>query len=193
MTGSAKKPGFTLIEVIIFVALASIVYVGISKMIPKRRPVDGVKELFMGLNNLTAMACQEAVLKQLPARLDFKVSKKRGLVNVSAKIFDPAKSDQKNRVFKKIDGGFVNSKFEFPKNIELVRWWTDSGKSSSDLDGLKVNISPDGFSQIAIFHLVEMNDYEKKNLSAITNPFMGEFKKVSGFLRIPKSDSEQAK
>ena len=193
MTDSAKKPGFTLIEVVIFVALASIVYVAISKMIPKHRPTDGVKELFLGLNNLTSMACQEAVLKQLPARLDFKISKKRGLVNVSAKIMDPTKTEHKKRVFKTINGGFISCKFEFPKNIELIQWWTDSGKSGSDLQDLKINISPDGFAQIAIFHFLEVKDYEKQKFSAIINPFMGEFKKVSGFLNMPKSESEKAK
>lgn len=191
MVMPAKKPGFTLIELVIFVALAGIIYGAISQMIPKRRPADGAQELFVGLNNLISLSGQEAVSKQLPARLEFKTSRKRGLVNVRAKVMDRAGKGKK--AFKNIESGFVSSKFEFPANVELVRWWTDSGKSSDGGDELKINVSPDGFAQIAIMHFIEESDGEKKKFSGIINPFMGELKKSPGFMRMPKSESEKSK
>ncbi len=186
---TAKKPGFMLLDVILFVALAGVFYLAISQMIPKKRTGQDLDELFLSLNSLCALATQEAVCKQLPACLEFKPSSKNGQMQVRAKIVDYLDKTGK-KVFSPIKNGFVQNKFSFPKSVHLISWWTDQGKSGDSNQTFAINISPQGFCQVAILHLTEVQTGVEKPYSAIINPFLAKFKNYPGFVEMPTSKNE---
>lgn len=172
-----------MIELLLFVALAGIFYVIIIQMIPKKRSGQDVHEFFLSLNSLCALATQEALCKQTQATLEFKKSSKNAQWQVRAKILDNIDLQGKKN-FKAIQNGFVQNKFLFPKNINLVKWWTDQGKAEEAGENFEINISSRGICQYSILHLVEINAGVEKKYSAIINPFLAKFEQQIGFCEV---------
>lgn len=190
MSLTSKKPGLMLLDLLIFVCLAGLFYLSISKMIPKRRVGQNIDDFFIGLNDLSSLAIQEAYFRQLPAKLEFKQSNKTGSIKLKALIMD--KFDEKGHpIFKEIENGFIKSSTELPRNINLVRWWTDTQKKESSDKKFEINVSRDGIPQIAILHLSTTLDDQKFDFSAVGDPFLGTFRKESSFKEIPKPDTDK--
>lgn len=185
-----KKPGFMLFDLLLFVALAGIFYLSISKMIPKKPVGQNIDDFFIGLNDLSSLATQEARFRQLPARLEFKQSKKTDNLKLKALIMESV-DEQGGPVFKDIENGFVKNSITLPKSINLMRWWTDTGHGELSEQKFNINISRDGIMQPTILHLRTVINDEQIDLSAVSEPFIGIFKKESGFKEIPKPESNQ--
>lgn len=186
----AKKPGLMLLDLLIFVCLAGIFYISISKMIPKKRIGQNVDDFFIGLNDLSFLVTQESFFRQLPAKLEFKQSKKTGSIKLKALIMD--KLDAKGHpVFKEIENGFIKSSTELPTSINLIKWWTDTGKGETTDTKFDINVSRDGIPQPAILHLSTTIDNQKVDFSAVSDPFIGIFKKENGFKEIPKPEKNK--
>ncbi len=177
-----KRPGFSLLELLLAIALAGTLYTSIQYLVPKRRSGQDVEDFFNGINNLCALAIQESIAKQRPTSLVINQSKKNESLQVKAQILEHS-SGGKN-IFKTIGTSFIPSKFKCPKNISLVRWWTSSEGQGSGPD-LRIYISEEGMTQVVILHLTNTHNGQQQEFSAILNPFLGLFKNAAGFVKIP--------
>lgn len=150
-----------------------------------------MQEVFLSLNSLCSLATQEAASKSLPACIEFKKSKNNQW-KAHAKILEKIDVEGKKH-FKPIYNGFVQNKFTFPKNISLAKWWTDqkNDNDSVEKDAFVINISNQGFCQVAILHLIENSGGTEKKYSAKTNPFLAKFEKHSGLIEIPQKDQDE--
>ena len=169
-----------MLEVMIFVSLAGIMYVAVSQMIPKKQLSHSIDELVLGLNSLAAQAAQEAVCKSLPAQLEFKPSK-NGYFQVRAKIVQQQEINGK-RQFAQIDNGFVLSKLAFPRELDLVAWQVGTSVKGKDETTLVLPFSAQGVGLSSILHLKTRDRDQERQFSLVFNPFTCHFKLQDQFV-----------
>lgn len=183
------KSGFTLIELIIGLAilglLAAVAIPNIKNFIKK----DEQQVFFNDLNSLTSNALDNAIISDKTNRIVFDF--------VNKKIFIEQELDKKLPTgqigYESISSKYVQAEFDYSKfNFEFKNFFIDT-KDEMSLSAGQIKkekvwffISSDGTAQPVVINLIEVNENLPENerqFSLVLNPFTVQFKKYEKFMQ----------
>ena len=169
----AKKPGFTLIElVIVLLILGLLAGVGIPAL-QNRLPGFKRNEFIARFNAMLNFAWQQALADQKTHQLLLDLNKH------SIRI--EAETEQKGRdgkpIFKPITATYFDTEYQWPDNIQFKQFFVDG---TDMMRGIKAEemwfyVVPDGLVQAVIINLIDTSDEDARGeplqFSLVVNPF----------------------
>lgn len=185
MSGNCKQ-GFTLIELIITIAVVAMLAAVIVPNLMRSQPNYERKSFIAALNGLLKYAQSNAIItytnQQIVLDLEHHFIELRGQTD--------EKDPQGGFVYKKIQGPYTNTTIKIPENIEIknfiIEGFDEVGKSSTRKTGqVWFFIVPEGMAQEVTMNFVDKKDrlYNDKPRATglVLNPFTVQFKEYDSF------------
>ncbi len=184
MLGSNKN-GFTLIEILIVVAIiglmTAVVVPNFSKLLPRRE-----RQVFLGkLNALTRFAWHRALVERKTQQVEFDF--KKNIVSVSDVVRFKDNGPPETAPIK---GAYLNTSLAIPSNIEIknfiIEGFDEKARSTSEKTiASYFFIVPDGLTQNVTINFI---DKKQKNTAGkprqfglVLNPFTAQFTVYDSF------------
>jgi len=175
--------GFTLIEILVAIALIAIMA---TVVIPNLRPRDPVKErqsFIARLNALTRMAWHGTLSTGKTHQIFVDLEQRK----VQLKI-DTGKTDsQADPIFEPVKGSFINTALTWPKNLEIKNFAIegyDEMERTGPAGKLWFFVVPGGLAQAVTINMIDSNDKvggRARTVGLVLNPFSAQFKTYDTF------------
>lgn len=180
-----QKNGFTLIEILVVIAIIGMLAVIMVPTFRGRSPKYQREEAIAKLNSLSSLAWQNALITNIIHTINFNLKENKVSVKMAT-----GKYDEKGLpVTKPMEREYVNSEFTWPENLEIKQFFIEG------IDEIKVqgrtNISlfflimPDGLAQNVIINFVDtkdsLSDGQPKQFGLVLNPFNAQFRVYDTF------------
>jgi prepilin-type N-terminal cleavage/methylation domain-containing protein len=180
------RNGFSLIEMMIVIALIATMATLILPRMIGRQPSTEWPSIVDDLNNLVIFARQEAISSQGIYRLTFKsVIEGRDLVLIEQEKKDPEKPQQK--IYEQVSSSYLKTRYKFPEAVKIKALYAGREEMLSDNKGTgHCYIISDGLVQDVFLHLTRTpNEKDKKEINVTLKmmPFFGRFELLDGFIR----------
>lgn len=185
MFGTYKK-GFTLIEILVAIAIIAVMATVVIPNLMPRRPEKERKDILAKLDALTRLAWYNALTKQKTHKVLFDFDKKR----VSLEVETDKKDSDGNPLFEPVKtGGYIKSSFVWPKHLDVKNFYVEGfdeiGKRSDRGAGqVWFFVIPDGLAQQVTINFLDMLDRPQgkpRSIGLVLNPFLAQFKEYDTF------------
>ncbi len=183
---STNKRAFTLIEIIVVLGIVAFVMAIISPRLFRKKDQVKVETIFREFNNLLSIARQEAVSNQKICRLRIKAYKNLPVVvSIEEMEVDPEKENK--LISKTIFSEYLKTEYILPQNIKIEAVYLGKQNLLEEKKGEAFcYISTDGLVQDILIHIAKVKDDLQEKYTFKTDPFLGEFLFLDGFLRPEK-------
>lgn len=184
MSGTCKN-GFTLLEIIIVVAVIGLLMTVAIPTLWRRSPADERKQLIAQLNAFTRHTWYQAVTTGKTHQLLFDFTNKRiAILRETDKV-----NDSGDLMFEPIKQSYVPNSFNWPSHYQIKQFIIEGVDMLEKYQGGKTNelwffIVPEGIAQAVIINMLDTNDIVRKKprpIGLVLNPFSAEFKEYDTF------------
>lgn len=180
------KHGFTLIELMITIAVIAILSAVVIPNVMRSRPGYERKSFIAELNGLLKYAQSNAIItytnQQIVLDLENRIMELRTQTD---------KKDSKGEIFyKKVQGPYINTTVKIPENIDvknfIIEGFDEIGKSVTKKTGqVWFFIVPEGMAQEVTMNFVDRKDRlfndKPRPTGLVLNPFTAQFKEYDSF------------
>lgn len=174
-----KKVGssaFTLVEILIVMVIIGFLMVVTTRFVV-REPRKSMPYVLGTLNDLAYLARQESQIHSQIHRFVFRGNEV--WIEKEEDTEDPAR-----KIFKSLELPNVQTKYQFPSNINLVAVFVDGIDMLAENKGrTSIHITPDGMMQPAFVHLLVKRVDVEDRFTLKVQPFLGTFELIEGWER----------
>lgn len=184
---AANRLGFTLIEIMVAIAVIALLATIIAPSARVRRPGAERKQFIAHLNGLMRLASQQAIVHRKLHRVLFRL-KDNKMFKVEVQVKGEGKDIKGEQIFTTIKAPYLSSSIEWPKNLSVKQFMIE-GKDEKEREGRISTefwffIIPEGLAQDVIINMVDLNDGprgKQQQIGLVLNPFSVQFKSYDSF------------
>lgn len=171
-----RKQGFTLIEIVVVIALVGILMAIALPRFRRADPADERKAFFAQLNALLALGWQNAIITKRLHRVHFFLGKKMVVLEESAQGVDAHGEPQFNRVQR----AYLSTTLLWPPHLDVRRFVIEGSDEMKAHGSRKAGeawfyITPAGIAQNVVIGIVDTNDRamrgKARQIDLVMNPF----------------------
>lgn len=184
MLGISNRSGFSLIEIMVVIALIGVLATVVVPNLRVRQPEYERKQFLGTLNGLLRLTAEQALTRRTLHRVyfDFKNNK----IRIEAK--GTGKDQKGEQIFTVIKAPYLVSSLAWPANLSVKEFKID-GADEMAREGRRTTevwfyIIPEGLAQDVVINLVDMQDKQRgkpKQIGLVLNPFNAQFKTYDSF------------
>jgi prepilin-type N-terminal cleavage/methylation domain-containing protein len=178
MSGTSKV-GFTLIEILVAVALIALLATVVAPNLGRRSPRVEREKFVAKLNALMQFAWQDALITNKLHQVDIDFTKR-----VVTVLVESGKDSQGKKIFQQVKRAYMDTRIAWPRNFEVKNFYID-GKDAMEESALRATagayfyVVPDGLTQEIILNCVDAKDRLRNGnlrlFSLVLNPFSAQF------------------
>lgn len=174
------KHGFTLIEILIAVALMSIMVVAVIPSLGKKSAGQERETFIARLNSLTQLAWQNALVQNKVYKVIFDFKKKR----VSLEQASEKKDAKGHTAFEPVKITYLDTSTAWPSFLQVKNFYIEgfdeaTRSASRDMEGAFFYVVPDGLTQRVTINVTDSQDRDAsgrpKKIGLVLNPFTAQF------------------
>lgn len=183
--GMNKKSGFSLLELLIVLALIGVLGSAIMPNLKRTTPRYEREEFIARFNALTQLGWQQALLTHKAQQISVDISKK-----TISLLSETSESDRSgNPVFKPTIGLVQSSSLPIPDQFEIKQFFIEGFDmmvkfSRGSTQEMWFYIVPEGMTQDVIVNFVDTKDTQNnapRQVGLVLNPFSAQFKIYDAF------------
>lgn len=173
---SGNKPGFSLLEIVIVIALIGLLFaVGLPNLMGRKK-LNERNEFFSELNTVMSEIWLRGLEKNVIHQVTFDLEHRKFVVKEKTENLDA----DKKPVFAPIPLYFAHAQYQWPESFEIQQLFVQNkdelatGGISRTTENVWFYIMPGGASQEVIVNIVDQesdSDLEGKPFSIVLNPF----------------------
>ena len=174
---------FTIIEMLVAIALIGVIAAVILPMLFRRAPGADWKTIGRELNNLVAFTRQEAIANQKTHRLVFqRRPNEADSVRIEEELPNPEKPGQ--LMYKPAKSEYFSTTYKLPSTVKIKTVYMGRQEMFEEKRGVAYcYVIHDGLVQDVLVHLVRRIDNNEIVASYKMNPFLGRFEFYDGVLK----------
>ncbi len=183
--GMNKKTGFSLLELMIVIALIGVLGAAVMPNLQRSTPRYEREEFIARFNALTQLAWQQALITHKTQQISVDVSKKT--IFLLSATGDADRSGQP--VFKPTAGLVQNTSLPIPDQIDIKQFFIEKFDMMAKFTRGKAEevwfyIIPEGMAQDVVVNFVDTKDMlnnAPRSVGLVLNPFTAQFKIYDAF------------
>ncbi|MFA5307221.1 MAG: type II secretion system protein [Candidatus Babeliales bacterium] len=177
-----KNSAFTLLEMMVVIALVAVIAVFTAPRLFRRAPAVEWKNITEDLNNLVLFARHNALEQRKPYRLVFRQGQAHDTVTVEASVDDP---DKPGRIkYEQASPDYMATTYKFADAVKLRAVYHGKIEMLAEQRGVAYcAVTADGLVQDVVVHLVRTLDGVESSGTLKMNPFFGTFDFFDGLVR----------
>lgn len=180
-----SKSGFTLIEILVAIAIIAVVATVVVPNLWQRKPYYERQQCVRDLNALSNMAWQKAITTHKIHKVHFDLGRRMVFLQVESDDRD----DKGEPVFVPVKGAYTVTSFSWPKNLEIrnffIEGFDEIGKyQSGHAQEVWYFVYPEGRAQPVIINMIDTKDRfagKPRQIGLVLNPFSALFKEYDTF------------
>lgn len=181
----AHRLGFTLIEILVAIALIAIMATIVIPNIRPRAARDERKQFISKFNTLLQLAQHDALMTGKTQKIFIDLEKK--VIQLQT---ETGKVDAQNEpIFEPPRGSYFNTTFSWPKNLDVKNFYIEGYDELERWGGRSAGkvwffIVPSGLTQTVIINVLDTNDKkagQPRPIGLVLNPFSAQFKEYDSF------------
>jgi len=179
---NVKSKGFTLLEILIVIAVIGIIMAITIPNFMGRKPAEERKNNIAELNSLLHFGWQNALEEQKIYKVKFDTKKNIFSLETTTGIQEKGKP-----TFKPVPTTYTETSFEWPENLEIRQFIIEGNNefATGAKDAVWFFIMPDGLSQDIIINFIDsqdpLPDGKMRQIGLVLNPFTIQFKEYDSF------------
>ncbi len=189
MSGSASgmhKSGFTLLEILIAIAIIAVMAVVIVPNLGPRKAAKEREAFVAKLNQLTQFAWQHALTQNVLHKVVFDFKKKSVFVEQATQ----AKDAQGQPKFEAVQITYLPTQTAWPENLHIKNFFIEGYDEMKRFAGRDTGESwffvvPDGLTQKVTLNIIDVADRDQndrpRKVGLVLNPFNAQFKAYDTF------------
>ncbi len=177
-----KSSAFTLLEMMVVIALVAVIAAFTVPRLFRRAPAVEWKNITDDLNNLVLFARHNALEYRKPYRLVFRQNQQQDTVTVEASMDVPEKPGHIK--YEPVAPDYMATTYKFADAVKLHAVYRGKIEMLADQHGVAYcAITADGLVQDVVVQLVRTLDGVESSGTLTMNPFFGTFDFVEGLVR----------
>ena len=153
-----RRKGFTLLEIIIAIAIIGLVSAIVIPNLMRRAPSYERKDIIAKLNALTRLAWQNALIEHKIHKVTFNFKKKTVSLEIATGAYEKGEP-----LFKSLERSYLDTEFSWPEHLEVKQFLIDTFDEMTRFRGRKTEevwfyVMPDGMTQNVIINCIDTND-----------------------------------
>lgn len=185
MCGISNKSGFTLLEILVAIALVAILATIVVPNLFQRKPYYERQQFIRSLNMLSSFAWQQAIITHKTHKITFDMPKRMASVQIET----DKKNDKGDSVFAPMKGAYLKTSFTWPKHLEIKNFYIEGFDEMGRMVGGKTNeiwyyVVPNGTAQAVIINIIDTQDKinnKPRQIGLVLNPYSAVFKEYDVF------------
>lgn len=184
-----KTNGFTLLELLVVMALFFAMTTTVIRMMYRRDPARDHKNFVAAIDRLTTNAWQRSIQTKTIHRLFFDLNARR----MTIQEHQPAKDESPKAIctkgkFAAITSSYIDSSYSWPETIIIKNIYINDEDMLTYSQEVWFCIMPDGMGQRTVLNVIDRKDQriarEGYRFSLVLNPFTMQFREQDGFKKI---------
>lgn len=186
MFGSHKARGFTLIEIIIVIAIMAVLALVVVPQLWRHRPAYERNQFVSQLSSLISSGLLEALETQKLHRIYVDLNQKK----VRLERATDKKQSSGDFVFEKVARSYQMTEFALPEEVTIKNFYINAHDEMAQsiqttTKAIWFYLMPDGTSQAVIINAIDMNDLDSQgnpaHMSIVVNPFTLQVEQYASF------------
>ncbi len=179
MRNKSNRSGFSLIEIMVAIAVIGILAAIVSPNLRSRQPEYERKQFLGSLNSLMRLARHQAVVTRKLHRVYFNLPKgKAG--NVTVQVKSEGKDQKGEQKFATIKAPYLRNSMTWPKDFQVTQFKIERhDEKATGEDEFWFFIVPEGLAQDVVINILDNNKAYRgkpKQIGLVLNPFDAQFK-----------------
>lgn len=182
MNQKQSSPGFSLIEIMVVVALVGLLISMILPRLSRRSPSSEWKTVLSELNNLALLARQESIAEQTIFRLNFSRGKAPDPDTITIERLSKINPDGKQE-FIQASSPYLATKYELSETIRFRAIFQGKQDLLQENSQAFCYVIPDGLLQDIYVQLIRTENLKEEPVTLKMLPFEGYFELVEKLIR----------
>ena len=187
MQQRSSSPGFSLIEIMVVIALLGLLLSMVMPRLSRRAPASEWKAIHSEFNNLAQVARQESIAEQTVFRLNFSRGKAPAPDTVTVERLSKMSPDGKQE-FTQASSPYLPTKYELPEGIHFRAVYQGKQDTLQERGQAFCYVIPDGLVQDVYVQLTRMESSKEEPVTLKMLPFDGYFELIEKHIRPGQED-----
>lgn len=180
-----SKPGFTLIEILVAIAIIAVVATAVIPNLWQRKPYYERQQCVRNFNALSNMAWQKAITTHKIHKVHVDFARRTVFLQVESDDRD----EKGDPVFVPVKGAYTVTSFVWPKNLEIRNFYIENFDEMSKYTSGQAKeawyfVYPEGRAQPVTINMIDTKDRyagKPRHVGLVLNPFSALFKEYDTF------------
>lgn len=186
VSGTSNQDGFTLLEILIAIAIIAIISALVVPNIGQLLPRYAREKAISRLNALVQLGWQRAISTHKTHKVQFDINSR--IISLQEDTGQPDKKDES--IFIPVKTSYLASGFEWPAALDIKQFFIEGFDEMGRFAGRKKTaqiwffIIPEGLTQDVIININDTSDMKNgsaRSFSLVLNPFTAQFEVYDTF------------